>query len=346
MRRLVEADMLRTVAIVLIVLTHLPDYFPLPGLQPYTVYTILFGNGLFIFLSGYLIHATTRSRPRSSLTSFMGHRLLRIMPLYWLALAVFFVVVARTDLWTMLLHLAGLQIVLAPVMVTPMATLWFIGMILIFYLIYYAVVRPVSRPRDMLLVAALALLPMIAVRTALGIVEMRFFLYYFVFMAGVAVCESGLLERAQSRDIALLTASSAVFLIMFVLDGSPLIGEATGPAYPGLIATMAIANGMIISTALLAWLVAKRIVPRLRPGTVKTFAGCSIASFFVYLFHRPALVVTGSVLGRTGLAVPVQFLAALLIVVPFLFLIGYGVQGTVSRETGRAMGRLRGNGAR
>jgi hypothetical protein len=72
MKRLVEADILRTEAIALIVLAHLPDYLSLPGLQPYTVHATILGNGLFVFLSGYLTHAAARRHPRSTLASLMG----------------------------------------------------------------------------------------------------------------------------------------------------------------------------------------------------------------------------------------------------------------------------------
>jgi peptidoglycan/LPS O-acetylase OafA/YrhL len=347
MRRLVEADILRTVAIVLIILTHLPDYFPIPGWGPFGTYTILFGNGLFIFLSGYLIHASTRRHPDSTLVSFMGHRLLRLMPLYWLALAVFAVLVARPDLPTLLLHVLGLQVVLAPVLVTPLATLWFIGMILAYYLVYHAAVRRTYGPQGMAVAALLCFLPLVALRAATGLIEVRFFLYYFVFMAGVVVCEGGVMERAQPRAAFLALACSATFLILFILNGSVLVGETPGLALdPSLAASVATADGMIISWTLLGWLAAKSVAPRLSPRIAGVFAACSVASYFVYLFHRPALVIASSVLDHTGLAVPLQYLAALLIVVPVMFLVGSKVQRAVDVLTRRFLERWHGTDRR
>ncbi|MDW5562263.1 MAG: acyltransferase [Methanomassiliicoccus sp.] len=339
MRRLMEADILRTAAIVLVVLTHLPDYFPVPGLQSYTVYTIVFGNGLFIFLSGYLIHSSTRSRTQTSLASFMGHRLLRLMPLYWVALATFVLLVARPDLPTMVMHVAGLQILLAPALVTPMATLWFIGMILIFYLVYYAAIRPASGPRAMIVLACVALLPFAAMRLTIDLLEIRFFLYYFVFMAGAVACESGWLERASPDAMTFPAALAIASLVIFIVDGSPLIGEGIGPSGLSLVFSMAVINVMIVCWTVTAWLVAKRIAPLLRPWAARAFAACSVASYFVYLFHRPALVVISSVLGRTGLTPLTEYLTALLIVLPALFIVGYLVQGSVDRLTKQLISR-------
>ncbi|GEM_PF-2970997 len=332
MKRLVEADVLRTAAIALIVLTHLPDYLPLPGLQPYTVYTIILGNGLFIFLSGYLTHAATRGRPRSTLASLMGHRLLRLMPLYWLALATFAVLVLEPDVPTMLIHAAGLQIVLAPAAVTPMVTLWFVGMVLAFYLMYYAVVRHASRPRDMLLLASLALLPLIAVRAATGLLEVRFFLYYFVFMAGAVACESGLLERTRSRVIGAAIVSAVVSLGLFVLVGSPLVEESGGLGDPAaLILSMVLSDGVIISSALLLWTAARKVAPRLSSRSIGLFAACSAASYFVYLFHRPALVAATSAMSRMSMGAPLQLVTVALLVLPALFMAGARVQGCFDR---------------
>ncbi len=84
---------------------------------------------------------------------FTKKRLLRIYPLYWSALAIFvmifYVLAPRLDsgfvfpnsdnvftFYNVLVHALGLQILLAPAYATPMLTLYFVGLIVIFYAIY------------------------------------------------------------------------------------------------------------------------------------------------------------------------------------------------------------------
>jgi peptidoglycan/LPS O-acetylase OafA/YrhL len=234
-----------------------------------------------------------------------------------------------------------LQVALAPAAVTPLPTLWFVGMVLPFYLIYRLAVAPRTDARSMALAAAAALIPLVAARVVLGAPEVRFFLYYFVFMAGVVVRQTGLLDSLRTKGASVIVASAVVSLGAFIAAGGPAVDEGPALSSSGTVALMAMINVMIVSWALLAWLAARQAAPRLGPRAAGLFAACSAASYFVYLFHRPALVLATSVLERAGVAWPLQLLAVLAAVLPALFLAGRAVQRPMDLAAGRVLERVR-----
>ena len=84
-------DFLRALAIVFVLLDHLPDY-KIPFLGIFSPYFGRFGVGLFIFVSGYLMFLTNRSfHSTHDILEFYKKRARRIFPLYLIALLVFFV---------------------------------------------------------------------------------------------------------------------------------------------------------------------------------------------------------------------------------------------------------------
>ena len=131
--RVVELDILRAVAIILILTPHFP-YF-LPTVQFSRELTILksCGIALFIFISGYVLHLNHPSFPqRNSLADFYKKRVLRIFPLYWLALALTIVIGATLTPQIAFITFLGLQGFLSPRFSSDLANgWWFIGTIVV-----------------------------------------------------------------------------------------------------------------------------------------------------------------------------------------------------------------------
>jgi len=92
--RIIFLDFIRALAIILILMYHLPDY--LGNYQIFEIFVPYFTNfgwGLFIFLSGYAIFLNNSSiHATEDILAFYKKRAIRIFPLYLIALFVFFVI--------------------------------------------------------------------------------------------------------------------------------------------------------------------------------------------------------------------------------------------------------------
>jgi hypothetical protein len=116
---------------------------------------------------------------------------------------------------SMLIRLSGLQALLVPRFINPVSTIRFVGMILIFYLIYPLIVY---LPRDgphLILASCAVLLPFVVMRLAFDIIDFRFFMYYGIFVAGILASKYGVMYKfsPQPRFLRWLCfADSASFL--------------------------------------------------------------------------------------------------------------------------------------
>ena len=163
--RLPEMDILRALAILLIVFSHLPELLAFdstPVISTFKGFAVMFVNyfatlglALFFFVSGFVIHRNNaNTATRTEVIKFLKKRILRIFPLYWIAVGVYFLIFGILPLKTafvtypiasylstsysitdIAIYVVGLQGVLAGLITHPMPGLWFIGVILVYYLI-------------------------------------------------------------------------------------------------------------------------------------------------------------------------------------------------------------------
>src|SRR5665647_2758652 len=208
--RLFELDALRAVAITLIVFSHL-IFFIKSTLLILTVNSINFvfpvwfyGLSLFFLISGFVLHYTHPIiSSRHGAIDFLKRRVARIYPLYWIALAVFITlgITLGMDAWTFFLaaiYFCGLQ-VFSPPGSEWFGLLWFVGVILLYYLIYLVLAKLSQAPK-LLLAAALGFpLFFIVLRLAFNVVDSRFFVYYGIFIAGVIASKYNLLYRTNAK---------------------------------------------------------------------------------------------------------------------------------------------------
>jgi peptidoglycan/LPS O-acetylase OafA/YrhL len=198
-KRLLELDAVRAVAILMIVASHLSYYFHsnLFGWNNVLgTYLVLFGLGTFFFLSGFVLGYNNRKfNAWSDVASFFKKRLLRIYPLYLVALAFAvgaFILLPSQSHFSLsslqvLIYALGLQGLLAPRYVPDFYMFWFVGVILLCYLTYPLMMRYGSNNKVRLLLISAAIFALfLAIRLSFGIVDTRFFLYYFVFVSGIA----------------------------------------------------------------------------------------------------------------------------------------------------------------
>jgi peptidoglycan/LPS O-acetylase OafA/YrhL len=196
--KLVELDILRIISIlIVVVIIHLPTnygynfYDELDDYTGYFLYTLgmYIALGSFAFLSGFGLFSQESNRNINTfdkLFSFIKKRFLRIFPLYWIALIIFIIIFEYTgkNILYLFAHFLGLQIIFAPIFSLPIWTLWFIGLIIVFYLIFI-ILSFMSSLKKIILTSIVIFLFFMIVNLNFGLVEYRFFLYYFTFIVGI-----------------------------------------------------------------------------------------------------------------------------------------------------------------
>ena len=207
--------MLRIISILIVVfLIHIPlsyaynFYLDLDQFSVFLVNNvgIYVSMGSFVFVSGFGLYLNPNNRSINSvkkLTTFLKKRFIRIFPLYWIAIVLFlfFVGYSTIDPLYLLFHFLGMQIIVAPNFGPPMLTLWFIGIIVIYYLIY-VVLNSLGSIKRIIPASVAILFFFVFLKGFFGLVEYRFFLYYFIFIAGIVAAHiytSPLYNRFKER---------------------------------------------------------------------------------------------------------------------------------------------------
>ncbi|EXJ14901.1 acyltransferase family protein [Imhoffiella purpurea] len=316
-------DLLRGACILYIVgYWHLIPYTTaLPG------YANWFTEGLkyvalstFVFCSGYLLARARIQLDPSGLGSFYRRRLLRIYPLYLVALVAF-------GLYGIASWKQVQDGILLTSMFTPpaMPTLWFVTMIMVFYLAAPFLIRTADRALPTLLLGLLLTCALAAQHLWVRHIDMRILMYLPVFVLGILYRRQPSWRALAERHRWLLLALAAL-----LLPTSQIGNESTLSG--GLMIVP-----LLLTSATAAVIFADGLAARLHAGTVERLA---YASFGLYLVHR--LVFKASI----ALYFPAEgwnqvgyLLAAAL---PISLAIGYGMQRGYDRLASRWNPRHRG----
>ncbi|MFR2524521.1 acyltransferase [uncultured Alistipes sp.] len=292
-------DVARALSMVyIIVLWHLLSYTGAFSFVPYGgEYITSVFLGLFFIISGYLLKSKYDITGRAALKKYLTRRVLRIMPIYAVALASF-VMVAMCTPREALFAFLGLSSFIPP---QPM-TLWFVSMILFFYVCFL-----VSGLRCKYVVwTAVYALIIVASHFYDGI-DPRLILYFPCFIFGIFLQKIGRTEQ--------LTKGGGTLFVLSVL--ALLLIESPAPALDRLL-TICLA----ISASVLLLSLSERAA---RIKGVNVAAGfIAYSSLVAYMFHRQLMMVfihfywPGSSNGR--------LIYVLLICAPAVILFGYAGQ--------------------
>ena len=194
-KKLYEMDILRAMAIVIIVFIHTFNYFNFcffyETLVPVYKWIVLIGLNLFFFVSGYYNYPKISSK---NLKNFYFKRFKRIYPLYLFTIILGFGLSFLLPFWdkisisyllTIILCLQGIFPPWSP-NATSLYWLWFIGVLLVYYLIY-----PIfTQSRNIIhifLAALLVYMLILLLNIKFGIME-PLTNFYWVFFLGIALC--------------------------------------------------------------------------------------------------------------------------------------------------------------
>lgn len=261
-------DALRALSILYIVgVWHLLEYpsnmppFRSPLLQNLTVVCL----GVFVFISGLVLGGRKVSLKHADFKNFYLRRLLRIYPLYLVALFIF-VFAGLTDGRTAVASVFGLSMFLGP---APY-TLWFVAMLLLFYVLAPLLISQASNTSRFLAIFGITWFLFGLAGWLLPNADKRPFIYFPVFAAGLIWSR---LQQQPTYWWGVMLGGGALLVI-----AADLVLE------PGLVSVL-LAAFVALLGATSVYVLTDRLLPEL--GKNRTLQMISYASFGMYLFHRP-----------------------------------------------------------
>ena len=384
--RIIAFDFLRALAIVMIIPAHLSNFLSTSygklALYAADPYFANMGLGLFIFMSGYLLYYNNNTiHSFQNVLSFYRKRLLRIFPLYWAAIAVFtlvfFIFAPKINsgfvfpnaehvfsFYNVIVHILGLQIFLAPAYASPMLTLYFIGLIIVFYMIYPLMIMLSKNSKQLVFYSSLIFIGFLLISRTFNIIDLRFFMFFPIFVFGILTCKESLFEESITAVIKrpfvqVLLATLPVMFVLVIVIGSrttllldpsaslTIESAGSGTIDSSMIVSMlgSVANSLGLSYAVLKFIidsvllnlfmimfcileyriVMKFINNKFSSSLGSAFTYTATASYCIYLFHRPFLALWNSI--TTFISNPVLHdVVIIFVALPLLFFISYHLQ--------------------
>jgi peptidoglycan/LPS O-acetylase OafA/YrhL len=228
--RILEIDILRTIAILLVVAGNAIEIaakFPsvsgspisetvIPPLGSLFVYT---GLLIFFFASGFSLTVNKKTiKNREGAFSFYKRRAVRILPLYWFFI-VGAIIVTRPSFIQSLIYVAGLQALFYPTLIHHDAY-HFLSVIIIYYLLFPMIVF-FDDYRKLVTVSFIPLL-FFAALLQFGFTDPMLLGYYALFVGGVIAAKSGIydkMRRMESNRFFVLTVLVSVALLSLLVWG-------------------------------------------------------------------------------------------------------------------------------
>jgi peptidoglycan/LPS O-acetylase OafA/YrhL len=375
-QKLPEIDIIRIISILIVViLIHIPlsyafnfylllDQFGVFLVNNVGIYVAM---GSFVFVSGFGLYLNPNNRNLNSskkILAFLKKRFIRIFPLYWVAiiLFLFFVGYLGINPLYLLYHFLGLQIIVAPYFGPPMLTLWFIGIIVIYYLIYI-VINLRGSIKWILPASIVILFFFVFLNWIFGLVENRFFLYYLIFIFGIItalIFTSPEYVRVKERLSKLRSEVSLLIPLLIAILSFVAFTSLTQFCYSFFISQYGTSNLHFIlelnpdffqlaSVILLINLIIVYFIIFVISLCNFIFRGfgyidskrkielavseTAYSTYSVYLFHRIFLTIFTAILtfGLNINMLAAQNLYIVLVFVPFIFLFSYLIQKAYDR---------------
>lgn len=347
-RRLLHFDFLRAIAIIFIIVGHIPQY--LNNNQIFLIfspYITILGMGIFVFISGYLIYENNRTiNSIDDITTFYKRRIVRIFPLYWIAIILFYAVFAvlipryacgqvdcsevriRYGFENILIHIAGLQILLSPLYAIPLPALHFIGLIILFYLMYPFFILYSKRLRDIIILSVSVLILFSIIRLAFGIIDSRFFNYFPIFISGVVCCYLDILHNDKYSKYLVVAPIIIVVALLFDLRYASTLNIDSYSPIATLLYTIFIRDSpylMIAFPIVLLWFAESflRGISYQYKGIIEFI---STASYPVFLFHTPLFYIGFGAAYFLKLMGVLHDVFIIGVVIPIIFVISYIIQ--------------------
>ncbi|PWR72767.1 acyltransferase family protein [Methanospirillum lacunae] len=345
--RIISIDFLRTLAICFIVITHCGGGYIINngGIKLFSPYFASFGLGLFIFISGYILFTTTNLiKTKAQIIKFYKKRIIRIFPLYWIfGISLFFFVYAtlmpifaptRIDynisnlfnFYNLIINALGLQIILSPALAKPIFTLYFVGLILFFYLLYPLIIYFSKKLPSFIIVTISIFVSCLMIRILFHLIDDYFFNYFFIFVCGIATNFINLFENQKWRKYLLIIPTIFGFGLILNVRMDQILPLFQGQYLSISIVSTISLNIIVISFCLISLWFAESFIGEISPNLNKLFLFISTSSFVVYLIHRPFFTIWYGIFYFLGFNPLFQDIIMIIFIIPITFVIGYYIQ--------------------
>ena len=308
-KNLFELDILRIVGMALILYSHSTPYL---GWSPRVKWLLphpgAVGLSIFFFLSGFLLKRSLMGREHQFvLLKFLKSRLIRIIPLYWLAIQSFIGVFHFWQLFhsydfdplagTFLTHALALQLFIHP-RVPEIPTLWYVGALIPYYLLF-AITARLGLQRflavNLLTLGALYGLKFILQSAGITLIDMRLLIHFPTFLIGVCCANFDPNLEFLRRNRLSVFVSSTVLAIAYL----HLVGHAGTLLNKSTLAPVNITYYGYCLLWATAFVSLAYVISPIAKKTPSTIAFLSAISYAVYLFHRPIYGIFYSVVTST-----------------------------------------------
>jgi peptidoglycan/LPS O-acetylase OafA/YrhL len=203
--------------------------------------------------------------------------MLRIFPPYVITVFLYIYVLGITfKKLDRIVYLTGTHFIFAPIYAKPVMTLWYIGAIILFYLIFGLLLANLRTTRALVIGSALVFTAAYALHQWTGLLDERFYKYFIIFLVGILFVRLPYLSNWLSGEQVLpkfIFALLATFAFSQTLTLSSI-----SPFY------ILGAVFFIIAWVVLLFGLATKIKAQ---GILKLAGLISYASYFAYLIHRP-----------------------------------------------------------
>jgi peptidoglycan/LPS O-acetylase OafA/YrhL len=292
-----EVDILKATAILLIVFCHIDNYVSCYDLiRLVDGYAALIGLSLFFFISGFLLSQTDSIITTiKDIKKFYIKKFIRIFPLYWIALASLIVIFGLLQinpgnvnpynfhLDNLLLHFCGLQGFFPN---NNIQSMWFVGVIIIFYILYPIIMCLSKNTYDILIVSSIVLIFLTLLHIIFGLFDINVLIYYPIFISGIFINRIVYSFKVIVNEILLkqILLYNAILIFLFFLV--IVIGRVTQLNFP-------IFSQILIICAMISlcvfYLLFIRLFIKIRGKIMLLISSIAFATYAIYLFQHQFL---------------------------------------------------------
>lgn len=329
--RLDYIDGLKVIMILCVLLCHLPGF---SDIEPNHLWPELGGAGVsgFIILSGFGLTygLITKNVTDVKFIPFFSQRFIRIVPLYYVALFTYLLIIDLIQPPNFLAHLFFVHTFFKEFSHNP-GSLWFVGLIVQCYLFFPLAYKLISKKRGLffLKISAVCLYILGITLTSLGLyLDDTFLRFAIEFVLGMNIALDVYKRKMNQYSSISIIVVTAIELTCFVIlmETSLLYNLPEYVRYS--ITTFSRICFFILFINIFIfmeknWKNYNKIVPLM--------SAMSLASYSVYLFHRPLLtiLVKGAAWNwfiHQTLPKSVNFITLAIVSFPLIFFISYWIQ--------------------
>jgi len=331
-QRFLQFDILRSIAIIFIVLTHMYLFYD-TQLYNNNIFVIMgtWGLVIFFFISGFLLTVNNNLKSKEKVIAFLKKRIKRIYPLYLISILLTYVMFVIFDfkraslqydlsIISLIVHLVGMQAFI-PQTYFPNHTflipaLWYVSAIIWYYVLYSIIMYKSKNIQEVLFYSVVLMIPFVVIRIGFNLIQFRALKYYPIFIIGVI---SSVISKYNTRK----KISVYMMILATLILSKVVISHLT--SYNLLDINIIYFFFLFILASLIETKISD--FQKKNNGISCCFYKISYCSYVVYLFHFPILCFFKTALDSSHLiSQEIQSKILLFFGVPSLFIISYYIQ--------------------